>query len=52
MCTSPDEIQIPDIKIWDATRATSATPAYFKPFYVGHYELLDGGLGANNPLGW
>ncbi|KAF2875149.1 acyl transferase/acyl hydrolase/lysophospholipase [Massariosphaeria phaeospora] len=50
----PDEsaIQIPDIKIWEAARATSAAPAYFKPFAIGKYELLDGGLGANNPLGW
>ena len=49
-----DEIAalLPDIKVWEAGRATSAAPAYFKAFSVGKYELVDGGLGANNPLGW
>jgi len=48
------EIQtlLPGIKVWEAARATSAAPAYFKPFAIGKYELIDGGLGANNPLGW
>jgi patatin-like phospholipase/acyl hydrolase len=50
----PDEINalLPDIKVWQAARATSAAPSYFKPFNVGKYDLIDGGLGANNPLGW
>jgi patatin-like phospholipase/acyl hydrolase len=39
MCTSPDEIQIPDIKIWDATRATFTAPAYFKPFYSSRSKV-------------
>ena len=43
---------IPSIKIWEAARATSAAPTYFRPMEVGGYKLLDGGLGANNPLGW
>ncbi|RVD89309.1 uncharacterized protein DFL_000323 [Arthrobotrys flagrans] len=44
--------EFPDIKVWEAARATSAAPAYFKPLSIGGVELLDGGLGANNPLGW
>ena len=44
--------EFPEIKVWEAARATSAAPAYFKPFAIEKYELLDGGLGANNPLGW
>ena len=43
---------LPDIKIWEAARATSAAPSYFPSLKVGGYELVDGGLGANNPLGW
>ncbi|KAF4555209.1 Hypothetical protein D9617_3g022810 [Elsinoe fawcettii] len=43
---------LPDIKLWEAARATSAAPAYFSPIKVGDYELVDGGLQANNPLGW
>lgn len=54
------EIFLPDIKIWEAARATSAAPMYFDPMKVTDtskegkpvYELIDGGLGANNPLGW
>ncbi|KAK6359101.1 hypothetical protein TWF696_000268 [Orbilia brochopaga] len=44
--------EFPDIKVWEAARATSAAPAYFKAFAVDKYKLVDGGLGANNPLGW
>jgi patatin-like phospholipase/acyl hydrolase len=43
---------LPKIKIWEAARATSASPTYFNPIKVDGVELLDGGLGANNPLGW
>lgn len=46
------ESEIPNIKIWEAARATSAAPYYFKPIQVGSFKLVDGGLGANNPLGW
>ena len=50
----PGEISalLPNIKVWEAARATSAAPAYFKPFAIEKYHLIDGGLGANNPLGW
>ena len=43
---------LPDIKIWEAARATSAAPTYFEPMKIGDYTLVDGGLEANNPLGW
>ncbi len=50
---NPQEMSaLPDIKIWEAARATSAAPAYFAPLQVGHFTLVDGGLGPNNPLGW
>ena len=44
--------EIPDIKLWQAARATSAAPSYFEHIEVGKYKLVDGGLGANNPTGW
>jgi patatin-like phospholipase/acyl hydrolase len=40
-----------NLKLWQAARTTSA-PAYFKPLQVDGYTFVDGGLGANNPLGW
>ncbi|TFK32671.1 acyl transferase/acyl hydrolase/lysophospholipase [Crucibulum laeve] len=43
---------LPDCLIWQAGRATSAAPSYFTPIKVGDYTLVDGGLLANNPLGW
>ncbi|KAI9712097.1 MAG: hypothetical protein M1820_001806 [Bogoriella megaspora] len=41
-----------ELKIWEAARATSAAPRYFKPF---HHEpsknvFLDGGIWHNNPI--
>ncbi|KAK6524472.1 hypothetical protein TWF281_011380 [Arthrobotrys megalospora] len=51
----PNPVELPEfpkIKVWEAARATSAAPAYFKPFAIEKYHLVDGGLGANNPLGW
>lgn len=42
---------VSDIKIWQAARATSAAPSYFSSIRVGDRELVDGGLGANNPFG-
>jgi hypothetical protein len=43
--------------LWEAARATSAAPTFFKPFTVsvGNNEtvtLVDGGVGANNPIGF
>ncbi|KAL1857625.1 hypothetical protein Daus18300_010265 [Diaporthe australafricana] len=43
---------MPGIKLWEAARATSAAPMYFAPLKVQGQEFLDGGLQANNPLGW
>lgn len=43
---------LPTIKLWEAARATSAAPYYFTPLKVGNYTFVDGGLQANNPLGW
>ncbi|KAK2051650.1 FabD/lysophospholipase-like protein [Colletotrichum caudatum] len=40
------------IPIWQAARATSAAPAFFPPIRVGEYNFIDGGMQANNPLGW
>ncbi|CZR57037.1 uncharacterized protein PAC_06926 [Phialocephala subalpina] len=50
---NPNEMsELPNIKVWEAARAASAAPAYFDPIFVGGVKLVDGGLGANNPLGW
>ncbi|KAH8881049.1 FabD/lysophospholipase-like protein, partial [Thozetella sp. PMI_491] len=46
------ELELPGVKLWEAARATSAAPSYFPPIKVGDTELVDGGLAANNPLGW
>jgi len=43
---------LPNMKLWEACRATSAAPSYFKPLTIGKVRFLDGGLQANNPLGW
>ncbi|KAK0609590.1 acyl transferase/acyl hydrolase/lysophospholipase [Bombardia bombarda] len=43
---------VPGIKLWEACRATSAAPSFFEPLKVGGFTFLDGGLQANNPLGW
>jgi patatin-like phospholipase/acyl hydrolase len=44
--------ELSGIEIWKAARATSAAPTYFKSTVAGDVELVDGGLGINNPLGW
>ena len=39
-------------KIWEAARATSAAPTFFKPIKLGrarNQPFIDGGLGRNNP---
>jgi len=39
-----------DCKIWEAARATSAAPAFFKHINIGRAQpYIDGGLGRNNP---
>ncbi|UNM06789.1 MAG: patatin-like phospholipase family protein [Holosporaceae bacterium] len=39
--------------LWEAARATSAAPLYFKPLNIVYkqysYLLADGGVGINNP---
>jgi patatin-like phospholipase/acyl hydrolase len=37
-----------DYKIWEAARATSAAPTYFRGIKLGGVEYVDGGLGFNN----
>ena len=37
-------------KIWEAARATSAAPTFFKRIEIGRKQpFIDGGLGRNNP---
>jgi len=37
-------------KIWEAARATSAAPTFFKRIEIGRRQpFIDGGLGCNNP---
>lgn len=36
-------------KIWEAGRATSAAPTFFKRIEIGSEVFIDGGLGCNNP---
>ena len=41
-------------KIWEAARATSAAPSFFKPMTIDHLApitYVDGALGWNNPAG-
>jgi hypothetical protein len=49
----PGTADYPDLKIWQAARATSAAPRFFKRIRIGpknlEEEFLDGGLGSNNP---
>ena len=40
----------PGCKIWEAARATSAVPTFFKCIEIGNKQpFIDGGLGCNNP---
>ena len=36
-------------KIWEAARATSAAPTYFRPANIAGHWFVDGGLVANDP---
>jgi hypothetical protein len=38
-----------DLKIWQACRATTASPLYFKPIKIEKQNFVDGGMGYNNP---
>lgn len=44
---------VPDCKIWEAARATSAAPYFFKPMVIKQNGInmpyVDGGLRCNNP---
>lgn len=48
------ENQTYNCKIWEAARATSAAPTFFKRIYIGEKgmkeEFVDAGLGCNNPV--
>jgi len=40
----------PQCKIWEAARATSAAPTFFKRIEIGRAQpFIDGGVGRNNP---
>jgi len=40
----------PECKIWEAARATSAMPTFFKRIEIGRAQpFIDGGVGRNNP---
>ncbi|KAF8596885.1 FabD/lysophospholipase-like protein [Ceratobasidium sp. AG-I] len=47
--------QMPNCKIWEAARATSAAPTFFKQITIEDMgtstTFVDGGLGCNNPTG-
>ncbi|KAJ2900294.1 Patatin-like protein 2 [Zalerion maritima] len=40
---------VPGIAIWEAARATTAAPPYFKPMEIGSRVFMDGALRRNNP---
>jgi len=47
-CTYPED-HSPDCTIWEAARATSAAPTFFKSIRIGGTPYIDGGIGYNNP---
>jgi Patatin-like phospholipase len=51
---SVDKYESPDCAIWEAARATSADPTFFKRIIIGKPPLnepfVDGGLCCNNPV--
>lgn len=42
-------VRDPKVPVVDAIIASCSAPLYFAPARVGHYQLCDGGLWANNP---
>lgn len=40
---------VPDCKIWEAIRATSAAPTFFDSITINDLTYVDGGFGCNNP---
>ena len=40
----------PNCTIWEAVRATSAAPTFFKRIVIDGEPYIDGGLGCNNPI--
>ena len=44
-----EEPIVKNCKIWEAARATTAAPTFFKPATIGKHTFIDGGLGNNNP---
>lgn len=38
------------VMMWQAARATSAAPTYFRPMKIHSHTFIDGGLGYNNPV--
>ncbi|KAE9983700.1 hypothetical protein BLS_003847 [Venturia inaequalis] len=46
------ERKLSEMKVWEAARATSAAPRYFKPFYhqATQKNLIDGAIWHNNPI--
>ncbi|OBT69989.1 hypothetical protein VE03_00561 [Pseudogymnoascus sp. 23342-1-I1] len=49
-----DKCPGPDCTIWEAGRATSAAPTFFKRIYIGkphlQEEFIDAAMGCNNPV--
>jgi len=44
------EYQSPNCMIWEAVRATSAAPTFFKRIVINGEPFIDGDMGRNNPI--
>ena len=44
-----EEPIVEDCTIWQAARATTAAPTFFKPVTIGNQTFIDGGMAHNNP---
>lgn len=49
MRSYPDSTNVDGLTLWQAARATSAAPTFFKRLKIGTREYIDGGIGCNNP---